>query len=108
MKNMILIVAIAVLCGCTTSTAPRLHSESWTTNKVGDVTHEIKDTKGSAFINWGDASIIVDKFRVSNGKTHSIGVSGYESETSATNVAPVVNSAGSLIGNAAKSFLGVP
>lgn len=108
MKNLILIVAVAVLCGCATATAPKMRSESWTTNKVGDVTHEIKETKGAAFVTWGDAAQVMEKLRITNGKTHGIGITGYEGDASATNVAPVVNAAGSLIGNAAKSFLGVP
>ena len=100
------LIPVLFLLGCATSTAPTMRSESWTTNKVGDVTHEVKETKGSAFITWGDAAQIMEKLRITNGKTHGIGISGYESETSATNVAPVMNAAGGMIGNAVRSFLG--
>lgn len=101
------LLLIALICsGCATATAPKMRSETWTTNKAGDVIHEIKDTKGAAFVTWGDAGQVVEKLRVSNGKTHSIGLSGYEGESSATNVAPILKSAGGLIGEAAKTFLG--
>lgn len=96
---------IAFLCGCATATAPRLHSEIWTTNKVGEVTHEIRESKGSAFLTWGDSVQFMEKLRVSNGKTHSIGVSGYESESTTTNVPAILNAGGELIGRAVKAFI---
>lgn len=97
--------------GCAIAHAPRLHSDTTTTLKDGTVIHEVKDSKGLGFVSWGDAQQMLEKSRISNGKTHSIGVSGYEENTSATNVAPILNSLGGLIGEAAAAAaksMGVP
>lgn len=109
----ILLVAVLLAAGCATKTAERMYSESWTTNKVGDVTHEIKKTKGPGFITWGDAQQMMEKFRASNGKTHSIGMSGYDSETTTTNLPAILKGAGGLIGEAVGTYqrsigLGLP
>lgn len=101
------LLPVILLLGCATATAPKMRSESWTTNKVGDVTHEVKETKGSAFITWGDAAQIMEKLRITNGKTHGIGITGYESETSATNVAPTIDAAGRMLGTGVRTFFGV-
>jgi hypothetical protein len=103
MKYLLLLPLI--LTGCAIATAPRLRSTATTTNKLGDVIVEVKETKGSAFVTWGDAAQVVEKLRVSNGKTHSIGLSGYDGETSSTNVPAIINAGGELIGKAAKAFI---
>lgn len=104
MRITILLLPI-LLIGCATKTAERMISQSWTTNKLGDVTYEIKRTKGSAFMTWGDARQLLDKSRLSNGKTHSIGLSGYESETTTTNIPALLKGGGALIGAGAAAFL---
>lgn len=90
-----MVALLLFICGCTTASAPRLHSETWTTNKTGDVTHSIQDTKGMSFINWGDAKQFVEKLRISNGKTQGIGVSGLDQETHASET---MGGAGELLG----------
>ena len=104
-----LVIALAVLAsGCAIATAPRVKSTTTTTAKTGEVVVEEKETKGAGFIVWGDAKAMAEKIKVSNGKTHSIGVSGESTETAATNVAPIISSAGALIGEAARKFMGAP
>lgn len=103
--HFLLIPVLTLLLGCATATAPKMRSESWTTNKAGDVTHEFKETKGSAFVTWGDAAQVMEKLRITNGKTHGIGITGYEGESSGTNIAPIINSAGGMIGSGVRTFL---
>lgn len=94
-----------LLAGCATKTAERMISQTWTTNRAGDVTYEIKQTKGSFFMTWGDARQLLDKSRLSNGKTHSIGLYGYDSETTTTNIPALLKGGGELIGAGAAAFL---
>lgn len=106
MKRIVLLVAVALAAtGCATKTAERMTSQSWTTNKAGDVTYEIKRSKGAAFVTWGDAHQMLEKARLSNGKTHSIGLSGYDSETTTTNIPALLKGGGELIGAGAAAFL---
>lgn len=106
--HIFLIPVLMFLLGCATSTAPNMRSETWTTNKAGDVIHEVKETKGAAFITWGDAAQVMEKLRITNGKTHGIGITGYEGEASATNVAPTIDAAGRMLGTGVRTFFGVP
>ncbi len=93
---------LALASGCAIATSPRASA----TLTHPDGTVEVRESKGSAFIAWGDARATLDKLRVSNTtKTQSIGTSGTELETSATNVAPILGGAGELIGKAAKAFV---
>lgn len=98
-------LCVGLLTGCATKTAEKMISQSWTTNKAGDVTYEIKKTKGPGFVTWGDATQMMEKFRASNGKTHSIGISGYDSETTTTNVPAIMRGVGELIGAGVAGFL---
>lgn len=101
------IICGLLLCGgmgCATKTAERMSSRTWTTNRLGDVIYEEKETKGAAFMTWGDARQLVEKARLSNGKTHSIGLSGYDSETTTTNVPAILKGAGGLIGEAVGTY----
>lgn len=94
--------------GCVVAKAPLAHTTITTTDPDGVVTVEERDARGASLIAWGDAKQSLDKLRVSNGKTLSIGVSGQEQETSAANVAPIVNSFGGLFGEAMRTFVGLP
>lgn len=104
MKKFLLLIPFFLLAGCATKTAERMTSQLWTTNKSGDVTYEIKETKGSFFMTWGDARQLLDKSRLSNGKTHSIGLYGYDSETTTTNIPALMKGAGALIGEAVGTY----
>lgn len=103
--SLTVLILSLLLMGCATKTAERMTSQLWTTNRAGDVTYEIKRTKGSAFMTWGDARQLLDKSRLSNGKTHSIGLYGYDSETTTTNIPALLKGGGELIGAGAAAFL---
>jgi len=70
-----------VLCGCA-SINQSLRTETRQTNGVV----EIRETRSRAVALW-DAKQTVEKLRISSGKTHSIGLSGVESEAASTNMA---------------------
>ncbi len=97
-----------VLTGCVVAKAPRAHTSITTTDPDGTVKEEVRDVRGASLVAWGDAKQSLEKLRVSNGKTLTIGTSGYEQETSAENVAPIVNSFGGLVGEALRTFVGLP
>jgi hypothetical protein len=116
-KLTLLIGAVAMLLtgcimsGCAIGGSARLHSDIWTTNKLGEITHEVRDMKTPRFVTWGDSSQSADKMRFSNGKTLSVGFTGYEAETTTTNLPAIIKSGGDLIGQAAAAYsksMGVP
>lgn len=100
-----LALAAWLLCGCLVATSGRVESDTWTTNKLGEATHERRVTHLPATIAWGDARLAFDKLKISNGKTHAVGVTGYEGETTTTNLPANLDGAGKLIGSAARHFL---
>lgn len=58
-----------------------------------------------AWVAWGDARLAMDRMKVSNSeKTQSIGFSGFETETTTTNVPAILKGAGGLIGEAVKAY----
>ena len=102
---------LALVAGCATRGSARLHSETWTTNSAGGVTHEVRDLTTPRSVTWGDATQSVDKERFSNGKTLSVGTTGYDAETTTTNLPAIVRSGGELLGQAAAAYtksMGVP
>lgn len=74
-------VAALALLGCASITQ-KLRTEIHQTNGVV----EIKETSSRAVALW-DAKQTLEKLRVSNGKTHSIGLASGEQEASSTNLA---------------------
>lgn len=80
MKTLILLCIVAALCGCS-------HLKENITSEVvgadGKVT-ERKTTRVSA-TEFFDSKQSIEKLRLSNGKTHSIGMSGFDGEASGTN-----------------------
>ena len=48
---------------------------------------EIKETRSRALAFW-DAKQTIEKLRVSNGKTHNIGLTGADTEATSTNLVP--------------------
>lgn len=90
MKTLLLLSVIA-LCGCS-----RIHqhltSTVWHVN--GDI--EKKETCCKAYVS-GDTKEALEKLRVSNGKTHSIGLSGLQNESSLDNTAAIVHDGASIL-----------
>lgn len=80
-KITILGMTVCLLTGCASVTQTLT-----TTTTHPDGTVEEKQTRSRAWAIW-DARNTVEKIRVSNGKTHSIGVAGLDSEASSTNLA---------------------
>ena len=96
---------LLLFTGCVVATSSRIHSDTWTTNKAGEVTHEIRDMRTPGILAWGDAKAFIEKLRMSNGKTQSIGLSGFDTETTTTNLPAVMKAGGELIGAAAAEFM---
>ena len=69
------------MTGCAYTTQ-RITTESRGTNGIV----EIRTTKNRALA-WGDAKQVLDKLKLSNGKTQSVGVSGIDESASTTNIA---------------------
>jgi hypothetical protein len=80
MKKLLLILPVLVLAGCALN-RQNLHSEL----HHPDGTVETQDTKSSTLAFW-DAKDCIQKLRLSNGKTQTIGLTGVDSEATATNV----------------------
>ena len=91
MKLILLLIACACFTGCARMTEV-LHSTITSTNG----TVEVRDSKASGWV-FGDSKNSLDKMRVSNGKTHSIGLSGMEQETTTTNIAASLDAMTRLI-----------
>lgn len=106
-KLAILATLSAALAGCLTSCAIGTAKVSKSfTNTNGIPEFQKAQTR---FVAWGDARNAINAQKISSTKTGlSIGQTGFEQETSATNVAGIIGSGGELIGQAARSFLGVP
>jgi hypothetical protein len=69
------------LTGCA-YTIQKVSTTGTTTNGVVEVR-----TTSSKAVAWGDARQVLEKLKVSNGKTQSIGLDANESSTSTTNIA---------------------
>lgn len=96
-----------VLTGCAIGGGASVYKK--TTMTGTNVTEEVVRGRTLPFIAWGDARQAITSQKVSNTKTgNSIGQGGLEQVTSATNVAPILHGAGSLIGEAARTFMGAP
>jgi hypothetical protein len=76
MNSLPIITLSCLLTGCASMT----QSLSTTTTSP-DGTVEVRESKVSGWAFW-DAKQTLDKLRVSNGKTHSIGLTGAEQEAS--------------------------
>jgi hypothetical protein len=94
------------LTGCAIGGGAKARKVVTTIKPNGDQVTEDFRSSTLPWIAWGDARLAMDRMKVSNtDKTQSIGFSGFETETSATNVAPILKSAGGLIGEAASAFM---
>lgn len=101
MKFLIIVTAIAtavlivLLCaGCDT-----IEQEVRTQRTLADGTVEIQSTTSKVRAKW-DAKQTIEKLRVTNGKTQSIGISGLEQETTSTNAAGAFRAAAELLKSA--------
>lgn len=74
------LAVIMALTGCA-YTIQKVHTEAAGTNGV----LEVRSTTSKA-VAWGDARQVLEKLKVSNGKTQSIGLDAAESSTSTTNI----------------------
>ena len=81
MKKLPFLCLLALACGCDTITQ-RLTTQ----RTLADGTVEIQSTYSRVSAKW-DAKQTVEKMRVSNGKTQSVGVSGLDQESTTTNLA---------------------
>jgi len=79
MKTTILLLLL--LNGCA-YTVQKVSTQGTTTNGVV----EVRTIKSTA-VAWGDARQTIEKLKVSNGKTQSIGLDGTESNATSTNIA---------------------
>lgn len=95
MKTILLAILIAS-SGCAYTTQ-NIRTE--TTDQNGVV--EVKFTKNRAMA-WGDARQTIEKLRLSNGKTQSVGLSGLDETASTTNVAGNISALTQLL-NALKT-----
>lgn len=100
-----------LLTGCGTayvgSSRARTVIENYDDNGVLESV-ETRESRTGPIIAHGDARSVIEKQRVSNGKTHSLGNTGAETESSGTNVAATVNSLGGAFGAAFKAAFGLP
>lgn len=97
---------IVLFSGCAIGGGASVYSR--TTNPTNGV-ESIDRGRTLPFIVWGDARQAIGSQKVANTKTgNSIGQQGLGQETSATNVAPILKGGGALIGEAARTFMGVP
>ena len=85
------ILSCLLLAGCA-----RMTQRLTTTVVQPDGQTETKTTRTTAWAFW-DAKNSLDKLRVSNGKTHSIGLAGQEQESNSTNFSANLNAAAALI-----------
>jgi hypothetical protein len=82
-------VLLAILCvdlafllvGCAFTTQS-IRTEATGTNGI----KEVRTTQSRA-VAWGDARQVIEKLKLTNGKTQSVGISGLESESTTTNIA---------------------
>lgn len=81
MKQFPILALVVLLCGCDTITQ-RLSTQRTLT----DGSIELVSTYSRVSAKW-DARQTLDKLRISNGKTHSVGMTGIEQETTTTNLA---------------------
>ncbi len=101
-KLIILSLLSAIVSGCAIGGGAYARRDTYQTNGV----HTIEKVRTYPFIATGDAVQQIGKLKASNTKTgNAIGVTGLEQETSATNVAPIINSGAEFLGVAAKAFL---
>jgi len=84
MKTLRLCVLCALFTGCA-SINQTLDSEL----RHPDGTVEIKRTQSRATAFW-DAKQTLEKLKVSNGKTHSVGLTGVDNESSGTNAVNLI------------------
>jgi hypothetical protein len=97
--------AVALFTGCAIGGGASVRRDV-TTGAGTNSVHTVEKARLHPFVAFGDAVQQVGKMKVGNTKTgNSIGVTGYDSETSATNVPAVIQSAGELIGVAANAFV---
>ena len=97
-----MLAIIFLFSGCAIGGGGEVFSQITTTNGVV----EMKRAHMNRFLAVGDARNVMASQKISNTKTgNSIGQSGLEQETTATNAAAIIGSAGELIGKAAKSFI---
>ncbi len=105
MKKLLLLFLVAIVSGCAIGGGAYVRRDTITTNGV----HTIEKARVHPFIAFGDAVQQVGKMKASNTKTgNAIGVTGIDQETSATNVAPILNGSAELFGRAARAFFGAP
>ena len=91
MKTSILCLPILALCGCAIDFGAHVRRDTYDTNGV----HLVETGSIRPSVTWGDAAQVKAKQRVSNTKSgNSIGLTGFDQETSASNVAPIISSAG--------------
>ena len=81
MKILLLAAMVASLTGCAYTTQ-RISTESRGTNGLV----EVRTTKNRAYA-WGDARQVIEKLKLSNGKTQSVGVNNLDESASTTNIA---------------------
>lgn len=84
MKKLPLLCLLALACGCDTITQ-RLTTQ----RTLADGTVEIQSTYSKVSAKW-DAKQTVERLRVSNGKTQSVGVSGLDQEATSTNATHLI------------------
>jgi hypothetical protein len=90
MKTALLLTLLA-LTGCARMT----QTLSTTTHYTNGIV-EIRTSKATGWALW-DAKQTLEKLRVSNGKTHSIGLTGVEQEASSTNAAATLDAVTRLL-----------
>lgn len=101
MKTLITGFSCLLFCGCAIDFGARVKQ---TTTDTNGVIHVYEGSIRPA-VTWGDATQAKAKQRISNTKSgNSIGVIGFDQETSASNVAPIIKSTGGLIGEAVSAY----
>ena len=96
MKTIILTLIVCAMSGCAYTTQ-RISTESHGTNGLV----ELRTTKNRAYA-WGDARQVIEKLKLSNGKTQSVGISSVDESASTTNIASNLNALVQLL-NALKA-----
>lgn len=88
--------ALLLIAWLSSSGCARMSQTLSTTLTHTNGTVEIRSSKAAGWAFW-DAKQTLEKLRVSNGKTHSIGLTGAEQETSSTNAAATLDAVGRLL-----------
>jgi hypothetical protein len=99
------LAALLTLTGCALDGGAYVRRDIYETNG----THTVEKGRLHPALAFGDARNSIGQRKISNTKTgNSIGTREVSQETSATNVAPIMHEGGALIGEAARTFMGLP